>query len=342
MRVLLSSSPASDNDDARPRSALATQPTMLLLLLALLAALQAVQWLLSAWRRPPGSPPGPLGWPLIGNAAQLGRVPHLALARLAKRYGEVFQLRLGRWPVVVLNGDRAIRQALVHQGAAFADRPPFPSYRAVSDGRGLAFGRYSERWAQQRRAALHTLRAFCSGNPRGRRALQDHVLGEAHELVALLVRRSAGGRYLDPREPLQVAVANVMSAVCFGCRYPHDDAEFLELLGHNADFGRAVKAGSLVDVLPWLQRFPNPVRTAFLQFQQLTRNFSGFVGRKFQQHLESLRPGEPPRDLVDAFLLPGAPQLSLQDIEGTVADIFGASQDTLSTALHWLVLLFIR
>lgn len=317
----------------------------MLLLLSALAALHAGRWLLRARRRPPGSPPGPFAWPLIGNAAQLGPAPHLAFARLARRYGDVFQLRLGRCPVVVLNGERAIRQALVHQGAAFADRPPFASYGEVSGGRGLAFSRYSERWAQRRRAAHGSLRAFSTRSPSGRRALEDHVLGETRELVALLVRRSAGGAFVDPREPLQVAVANVMSAVCFGCRYRHDDAEFLELLGHNAEFGRAVRAGSLVDVLPWLLGFPNPVRSAFRKFQQLNRHFSLFVHRKFLQHRESLRPGAPPRDLLDALLLPardGAPQLDLQDVPGTVTDIFGASQDTLSSALHWLVLLFIR
>lgn len=91
-----------------------------------------------------------------------------------------------------------------------------------------------------------------------------------------------------------VAVANVMSAVCFGCRYSHDDAEFRELLSHNEEFGRTVGAGSLVDVLPWLQRFPNPVRTTFREFEQLNRNFSNFVLDKFLRHRESLRPGAAP------------------------------------------------
>ncbi|XP_054977688.1 cytochrome P450 1B1 [Sorex araneus] len=331
--------------EPRPPSALAAPPSLLLLLLSALAALHAGRWLLRARRPPPGSPPGPFAWPLLGNAAQLGPIPHLALARLARQYGDVFQLRLGRCPVVVLNGERAIRQALVHQGAAFADRPPFASYQEVSGGRSLAFGRYSERWAQRRRAAHSSLRAFSTRSASGRSALEGHVLGETRELVALLVRRSAGGGFVDPRQPLQVAVANVMSAVCFGCRYRHDDAEFLELLNHNEEFGHAVRASSLVDVLPWLRRFPNPVRSTFRKFQRLNRNFSLFVHRKFLQHQESLRPGAPPRDLLDALLLlaqDGAPPLDLQDVPATLTDVFGASQDTLSTALHWLVLLFIR
>lgn len=113
-------------------SALSAQQTTLLLLLSVLAAVHAGQWLLRQRRRQPGSaPPGPFAWPLIGNAAAMGPAPHLSFARLARRYGDVFQIRLGSCRVVVLNGERAIRQALVQQGAAFADRPRFASFRAA-------------------------------------------------------------------------------------------------------------------------------------------------------------------------------------------------------------------
>ncbi|XP_066123028.1 cytochrome P450 1B1 [Saccopteryx bilineata] len=341
-------------DDPLLPITLSAQQTTLLLLFSVLAAVHVGQWLLRQRRRQPGSaPPGPFAWPLIGNAAAVGPAPHLSFARLSRRYGDVFQIRLGSCRVVVLNGERTIRQALVQQGAAFADRPPFASFRVVSGGRSLAFGHYSERWKAQRRAAHRTLRAFSTCLPHSRRILQGHVLGEARELVLLLVRGSAGGACLDPRPLTVVAVANVMSAVCFGCRYSHDDPEFHELLSHNEEFGRTVAAGSLVDVLPWLQRFPNPVRTAFREFEKINRNFSNFVLDKFLRHRESLRPGAAPRDMMDACILSvakeaaegldeGGARLDLDYVPSTITDIFGASQDTLSTGLQWLLILFIR
>ncbi|XP_032632415.1 cytochrome P450 1B1 [Chelonoidis abingdonii] len=313
----------------------------LLLLLSLLAAIHLAKLLLRQRRL---EPPGPFPWPLIGNAAQLGSAPHLTFARLARTYGDVFQLRLGSRPVVVLNGERAIRGALIRQGAAFAGRPRFPSFQLVSGGRSLAFGGYSELWKLQRRLAHSTVRAFSTGSPAPRRLLEQHLLGEARALVALLVRGSAGGAFLDPSRSLVVAVANVMSALCFGRRYSHGDAEFLRLVGRNEQFGRTVGAGSLVDALPWLQRFPNPVRAAYRAFRQLNRDFYGFVRGKFLQHRGSLRPGAAPRDLLDAFirLQLAQPQLPLEHVPATVTDIFGASQDTLSTAMQWLVIFLIR
>lgn len=320
----------------------------LLLLLCLLAAVHLGKLLLQQRRRrrqgQRRAPPGPFPWPLIGNAAQLGSAPHLSFARLASTYGAVFQLRLGRWPVVVLNGERAIRQALVRQGAAFAGRPPFPSFQLVSGGLSLAFGGYSELWKLHRRAAHATVRAFSTGSPATRRLLERHLLGEARALVALLVRGSAGGAFLDPSRVLVVAVANVMSALCFGRRYSHGDGEFLRLVGRNEQFGRAVGAGSLVDALPWLRRFPSPVRAAYRAFRDLNRDFYGFVRGKFLQHQRSLRPGAAPRDMMDAFirLQREQPRLQLEHVPATVTDIFGASQDTLSTALQWLLIFLIR
>ncbi|NWS87638.1 CP1B1 protein, partial [Toxostoma redivivum] len=65
---------------------------------------------------------------------------------------------------------------------------------------------------------------------------------------------------------------------------------------------------------------------------------------KFLQHQRSLRPGAAPRDMMDAFirLQREQPLLQLEHVPATVTDIFGASQDTLSTALQWLLIFLIR
>ncbi|XP_042312512.1 cytochrome P450 1B1 [Sceloporus undulatus] len=330
-------------EEALP-SSVAPVHGFLLLLLLLLATLHLAKRLAQKWHqhREP-EPPGPFPWPLVGNAAQLGGAPHLALGRLAAIYGGIFQLRLGSWPVVVLSGEHAIRQALVRQGAAFAGRPPFPSFQLVSGGHSLAFGSYSELWQLQRRMARSTLRIFSA-----RQLLIRPVVREARALVGLLLAQGCGSGkgFVDPSRPVVVAVANVMSALCFGRRYGHADAEFRSLVGRNEQFGRTVGAGSLVDVLPWLQHFPNPVRTAFRAFRSLNHDFYSFVLQKFIGHQRRLQvhPGEPVRDLMDAFirLQQAQPGLPEEHIPATITDIFGASQDTLSTALQWLLVFLIR
>ncbi|XP_060118333.1 cytochrome P450 1B1-like [Heteronotia binoei] len=299
-------------------------------------------------RAPGKSPPGPLGWPLLGNVLQLGRLPHLTFCELARRYGAVFQLRLGMRAIVVLNGEAAIRQALVQQSGLFAGRPDFPSFRLVSGGKSMAFGHYTERWRAQRRVAHATLRAFSTANTPSKRLFEQHVAAEAQELIDGLVGLSEGGAFADPAPLLTVANANVMCALCFGQRYSHSDGEFRALLGRNDRFGQTVAAGSLVDVLPWLQAFPNPVRSVFHDFQALNRELHDFVRAKVAQHRRTFQPGASPRHISDAILErmeygPGAQQgLAGDYVEGTLTDLFGAGQDTTSTALAWVLLLLLK
>ncbi|NWH66221.1 CP1B1 protein, partial [Geococcyx californianus] len=288
------------------------------------------------------SPPGPFSWPLVGNALQLGRLPHLAFGRLARRYGTVFQLRLGHRRVVVLNGEVAIRRALVSSGARFAGRPDFPSFELVSGGRSVAFGSCSPQWRARRRLAHNALRARSTAAE-----VERHVVAEAGDLIRLFLRCSQDGAYFEPSPLLVVANANVLCALCFGRRYSHTDSEFTALLGRNDRFGQTVGAGSMVDVLPWLLRFPNPVRSIFHDFQALNQELHSFVHTKVAQHRQTFNP-RILRDISDVMIAAVEhgerfpEDLGPEDVDGAMTDIFGAGQDTTSTALSWVLLLLLK
>ncbi|XP_040464813.1 cytochrome P450 1B1-like [Falco naumanni] len=288
------------------------------------------------------SPPGPFPWPLVGNVLQLGRLPHLAFGRMARRYGAVFQLRLGRRRVLVLNGEAAIRRALVGLGTRFAGRPDFPSFELVSGGRSVAFGSCSPRWRARRRLAHAALRARSTAAE-----VERHVAAEAGDLIQLFLQHSRGGAYFEPSPLLVVANANVLCALCFGRRYGHTNSEFRALLGRNDRFGQTVGAGSVVDVLPWLLRFPNPVRRVFRDFQALNQELHSFVRAKVAQHRQTFDPCTL-RDVTDVMIAAvergdRPPEgLGPEDVEGAMTDIFGAGQDTTSTALSWVLLLLLK
>lgn len=317
---------------------------LLLAAAALLLSLQLWRWLR---QRPPGRPPGPLAWPLIGNAAQLGKAPHLYFARMAKKYGNVFQIRLGARSVVVLNGD-AIREALVKKGPEFAGRPDFASFQFVSNGNSIAFNTATDWWKIHRRVAQSTVRMFSSGNAQTKKAFEQHVTSEVRELVQLFVGKSQEQRFFQPLTYLVVSTANVMSAVCFGKRYSYEDEEFRQVVGRNDQFTRTVGAGSIVDVMPWLQYFPNPIKSMFDNFKRLNREFGAFIRDKVTEHRESFQPGSV-RDMTDALIVSldrlsekSAVPLWKEYVTPTLGDVFGASQDTLSTALQWIFLVLVK
>uniref|UniRef100_A0A3B3WRH5 Cytochrome P450 1A n=2 Tax=Poecilia mexicana TaxID=48701 RepID=A0A3B3WRH5_9TELE len=317
---------------------------------ALLAACLAL--LLSVWlwlRRRGATPglPGPFAWPVIGNAAQLGNTPHLYCTRMARKYGNVFQMQLGSRTVVVLNGD-AIRPALIKQGLDFAGRPDFTSFQFISDGQSMAFGTVSDSWKTHRKLAQSTVRMFSTGNPQTKRTFEQHVLAEFRELLRRFVEKTRAERYFQPGTDLVVSTANVMSAICFGRRYTYEDAEFREVVGRNDKFTKTVGAGSIVDVMPWLQYFPNPIKTIFEDFKNLNRDFGVFIRDKVIEHRKSIE-SSAIRDMTDAFIVAldqiteTAGLSSGKDyVTPTMGDIFGASQDTLSTALQWIILILVK
>ncbi|KAI5107869.1 cytochrome P450 1B1 isoform 3 [Silurus meridionalis] len=292
--------------------------------------------------------PGPFSWPIVGNAPQMGNYPHIYFTRMAQQYGNVFQIKLGNRPVVVLNGD-AIRQALVQKGVDFAGRPDFASFRFISGGRSMAFGNYSEWWKVHRRVAQATVRKFTTGNPDTKKAIENHVASEVKELIELFLRETRAHGYFQPHHYLVVSTANIISALCFGKRYSHDDAEFQQVVGRNDKFTMTVGAGSIVDVMPWLQYFPNPIKTLFDQFKELNVEFYEFMLAKVVEHRKTMEPSIV-RDMTDALIMTldrgksGPPGVLLDGkyVPPTIGDIFGASQDTTSTALQWILLLLVR
>uniref|UniRef100_A0A8C5NB82 Cytochrome P450, family 1, subfamily C, polypeptide 1 n=1 Tax=Gouania willdenowi TaxID=441366 RepID=A0A8C5NB82_GOUWI len=289
--------------------------------------------------------PGPFAWPVVGNVMQLGQMPHITFAKLAKKYGNVYQIRLGCSDVVVLNGDRAIREALIQHSTEFAGRPNFLSFQMISGGRSMTFNNYSKQWKAHRKIAQSSLRAFSSANSRTKSAFEQHVTAEAIELVQVFLRNSADGRYFNPVYEFKVAAANIMCALCFGRRYGHDDEEFRTLLQRIDKFGETVGAGSLVDVMPWLQTFPNPVRSIYEDFKNLNEEFFTFVKDKVVEHRESFNP-EVTRDMSDAIISViehGEDSgLTKEFVEATVTDLIGAGQDTMSTVMQWVVLLLVK
>ena len=84
-------------------------------------------------------PPGP-GYrlPILGHLASLNpKAPYKTLNQLACKYGPVFLLQFGSFPVVILNDFESIRQAFIKQGDEFDDRPKLLIFEMGNPGKGM-------------------------------------------------------------------------------------------------------------------------------------------------------------------------------------------------------------
>ncbi|XP_072039164.1 cytochrome P450 1A1-like [Amphiura filiformis] len=290
--------------------------------------------------------PGPRGLPLLGNILDLGEAPHVDLAQLAQKYGNVYQIRIGSRPIVVLNGVDTIRQALVRQSIDFAGRPDFTSFETMKEilGGSMTFSNYSTGWKLHRKLAESTMRHFASG--RQSSAIETKVSQEVQYLVDHWSNNNEGENVLDPTTTLRLSVSNIMCSFILGTRHELDDPKLLGFLEMSDDFNTAAGAGNPVDFMPWLRYLPS--RT-MQNLRRVLTNFKDWFGSSIEEHNQHYEDGSE-KDMLD-FIISASKRRDPEELERlnltreilqcTVYDLFGAGFDTVSSTLHWMLLYLI-
>nr|XP_014350921.1 PREDICTED: cytochrome P450 2D15-like [Latimeria chalumnae] len=173
-------------------------------------------------------PPGPWELPFVGSMFHVNlRSPHLSISKLRQTFGDVYSLQYAWRNVVVLNGYEVIKEALVKNAEAFADRPHLPLYEKLGyteNNKGIALAHYGRSWKEQRRFTLFTLRNFGLG----KKSLEERIIEEAGFLTAAF--QSQKGQPFNPHFKLNNAISNVICSLTFGARFDYDDQQFLNLL----------------------------------------------------------------------------------------------------------------
>uniref|UniRef100_A0A8C0IXS6 Unspecific monooxygenase n=1 Tax=Chelonoidis abingdonii TaxID=106734 RepID=A0A8C0IXS6_CHEAB len=276
-------------------------------------------------------PAGPWPLPIVRNLLQLGEHPHLSFIQMRKNYGDVFLLKLGIVPVVVVNGLETVKQVLLRDAESFAGRPKIHIFSFFADGKSLSFSvEYGESWKLHKKIASKALRFFSKSEAKTSTCsclLEEHVCAEASALVKMILELSLEKSAIDLTGITICTVANVVCVLCFGKRYEYNDEEFLSMIRINADFLKATSVVNSADFIPWFHYLPIPAVKAAHGF--------------YENHL---------RDITDALISISndkrsdgkAPLLSNDKIISTVNDVFGAGFDTVSTCLFWIFLYLVN
>ncbi|KAL0426495.1 UNVERIFIED_CONTAM: Iridoid oxidase [Sesamum latifolium] len=97
-------------------------------------------------------PPGPPGWPLVGNIFDVRRMPHENFHKLRSKYGPVVWLKLGTLNTVVIQSAAAAAELFKKHDAAFSDRRVPDSLTVYDYHRSsMSQSRYGEYWRVLRR-----------------------------------------------------------------------------------------------------------------------------------------------------------------------------------------------
>ncbi|CAJ1060406.1 cytochrome P450 2J2-like [Xyrichtys novacula] len=287
--------------------------------------------------RPPGFPPGPWALPVVGNTFSVDHnKTHESLTQIARKYGDVYSLRMVRKWVVVLNGFDVLKEALVNQGDSVVDRPSLPLVMDLTHGLGVIFTS-GHMWKQQRRFALSTFKHFGLG----KKSLEPVILDEFTHCSKDFYHFK--GKPFNPHLTLNNAVSNIICSLVFGHRFEYSDEKFRQLI---ACFEKGLQGLASVwaefhNSFPLLMRqLPGPHQT----FLHVFNSVKDFIREEVKEHKKKWDPSDE-RDYIDCYLneiqtAKGQADSTFdeENLVACVLDLFVAGSETTSTTLRWAFL----
>ncbi|XP_033115782.1 cytochrome P450 2F5-like [Anneissia japonica] len=285
-----------------------------------------------------GMPPGPVGLPIVGYLPFLGLKPYKTFAKLVKKYGPIYSVKMGSRKVVVLNGCQVIREAFVKKGRQFAGRPHWMLSK-LNGGRGIANHQPTTHWREIRKFSSNILRTFGDRHSKMEAKINQEVSYFMQDL------HKASSQPADLRHAVQKMVSNVICSICFGERFQYGDQQFKNLIHHVDVFFQNIDSKSATNFLPFLWYLPMKANTAVDDTYKLIMQF---VEERIESHLKTYDPEEP-RDFIDLFIKANAESqprenggveevqalYNLNDLKYIVIDLFFGGTETVIAAIMW-------
>jgi flavonoid 3'-monooxygenase len=169
-------------------------------------------------------PPGPKGWPILGNLPQLGTKPHQTMYALSKVYGPLMYLRFGSVNVVVASSCNVASQFLKTHDLNFSNRPPNSGAELMTyNCKDMVFATYGPRW--------RAMRKLCSLHLFSAKALDDLTPIRHAEVMSMVKRvylHGKDGATVNLGQETYVCVMDALSRATVGWKIFEEGKEASE------------------------------------------------------------------------------------------------------------------
>ncbi|XP_033220454.1 cytochrome P450 306a1 [Belonocnema kinseyi] len=287
-------------------------------------------------------PPGPWQLPILGYLPFIDeKNPYLTLTTLAKKYGQIYGIKMGSVYAVILSDHRLVRQVLAKE--EFAGRAPLYLTHGIMKGYGLICAE-GHVWREQRRFVTACLKDFGTVKYScGKRdKLEERILTAANEAGLKLKERGSNKEGIDPFDTLHHCLGNLINDLVFGVSYEEDN-EIWKMLQKFQDEGvKYMGVAGPLNFLPFLRHFP--------RYKNVMKYVVDGQTRTHEEYKKIINNYENQPTNADNFLAAFVTEMKKRNSTGEIgsfadpqiffllADMFGAGVDTTITTLRWFLL----
>ncbi|KAF5755343.1 putative cytochrome P450 [Helianthus annuus] len=302
-----------------------------ILIITLLSVLLLV-WMLTSKVSGPPLPPGPRPLPLVGNLLSLEPELHTYFAAVAKTYGPISRLWLGKKLGILITSPELAREVLKLNDTIFANRDvPVAGMEASYGGNDVVWTPYGDQWRM--------LRKICV-----REMLGNQVLDSVYSLRRKEVRNTVKYLYNNVGSPVNIGeqmfltMLNVVTGMMWGSTVKSEDrervgAEFRQLIGEMTGY---FAMPNLSDFYPGLARFD--LQGVKKNMKVLAKRFDGIFETMIEQRRKMS--GDENKDFLQ-FLLQlkdrgdSNPPFTIAHLKALLMDMVAGGTDTTSNTIEF-------
>ncbi|KAK0469197.1 cytochrome P450 [Desarmillaria tabescens] len=216
----------------------------------LLVVFLPIVWLWTVRQKRVFYPPGPSGFPIIGNVTQMPVLYQwLEFTERAREFGPIFHLSALGTSMIVLSSEKVIRDLCEKRGLIYSDRPNLPmSGQLMGYDRSIAMAPLGRYHKDGRKAVL-----------RATTNRQIHMYQSVQESKTIVFLKAVLAKPDEIMDHIRRHVAAVVLKISHGYDIQAMGTDPIVQLAEQAldEFGRAIAPGAyLVDVFPILLKVP--------------------------------------------------------------------------------------
>lgn len=323
------------------------QETLMLVTIVLIPFLTLLLYLMKSKYPKHGhnKPPSPTKLPITGNLHQIGPLIHQSLAKHAEKHGPVMLLHFGQEPAIVISSAEAAKDALKMHDTDFSGRPKmFCLAKLTYNYSDVGFAPYGEYWRHMKKITtleLYSLKRVQSfGSVR---------VAEVNLMLESLFRSVAKGEAVDLGEKLFTLTASILFKIAFGTSFKGslmDDKGFENLI-HEAEGLLGTFAAA--DYFPYIGWVIDKLLGFHSRLDRTFHKLDQFFQHLIDEHMKSEKGENEHEDIVDVLLRvqnehvqSGATWFTVNNIKGTLLNIFLAGVDTGAITVVWAMTELIR